>query len=122
MREVRLGLVCYGGVSLGHLHARRDEGALQARARCARFQRAYQANDFDAAKWLTGAPDVQGSPNYDSERAYFDALVALKEQGDPLTVVVDIIAGTSAGGINGVCLARGLAEGRSPNGFKESLA
>jgi Patatin-like phospholipase len=59
-----------------------------------------------------------GSPNYDSERAYFDALVALKEQGDPLTVVVDIIAGTSAGGINGVCLARGLAEGRSLNGFR----
>ncbi len=33
-------------------------------------------------------------------------------------MVLDVIAGTSAGGINGVCLARGLAEGRSLNGFK----
>jgi patatin-related protein len=118
MREVRLGLVCYGGVSLAiYMHGVTKE--LYKLVRAARaFERAYQANDFDAAKWLTGAPDVQGSPNYDSERAYFDALVALKEQGDPLTVVVDIIAGTSAGGINGVCLARGLAEGRSLNGFR----
>ena len=118
LREVRLGLVCYGGVSLAiYMHGVTKE--LYKLVRAARaFERAYQANDFDAAKWLTGAPDVQGSPNYDSERAYFDALVALKDQGDPLTVVVDIIAGTSAGGINGVCLARGLAEGRSLNGFR----
>ena len=118
MREVRLGLVCYGGVSLAiYMHGVTKE--LYKLVRAARaFECAYEANDFDAAKWLTGAPDVQGSPNYDSERAYFDALVALKDQGDPLTVVVDIIAGTSAGGINGVCLARGLAEGRSLNGFR----
>jgi len=118
LREVRLGLVCNGGVSLAiYMHGVTKE--LYKLVRAARaFERAYEANDFDAAKWLTGAPDVQGSPNYDSERAYFDALVALKDQGDPLTVVVDIIAGTSAGGINGVCLARGLAEGRSLNGFR----
>jgi patatin-related protein len=118
MREVRLGLVCYGGVSLAiYMHGVTKE--LYKLVRAARaFECAFGANDFNAAKWLTGAPDVQGSPNYDSERAYFDALVALKDQGDPLTVVVDIIAGTSAGGINGVCLARGLAEGRSLNGFR----
>ncbi len=118
MREVRLGLVCYGGVSLAiYMHGVTKE--LYKLVRAARaFERAYQANDFDAAKWLTGAADVQDAPNYDSERAYFDALVALNDQGDPLTVVVDIIAGTSAGGINGVCLARGLAEGRSLNGFR----
>ena len=118
LREVRLGLVCYGGVSLAiYMHGVTKE--LYKLVRAARaFERAYEANDFDAAKWLTGAPDVQGSANYDSERGYFDALVALKDQGDPLTVVVDIIAGTSAGGINGVCLARGLAEGRSLNGFR----
>ena len=32
---------------------------------------------------------------------------------------LDIIAGTSAGGINGVCLARALAEGRSLDGFRQ---
>ena len=118
LREVRLGLVCYGGVSLAiYMHGVTKE--LYKLVRAARaFECAFEANDFNAAKWLTGPPDVQGSPNYDSERAYFDALVALKDQGDPLTVVVDIIAGTSAGGINGVCLARGLAEGRSLNGFR----
>jgi len=95
LREVRLGLICYGGVSLAiYMHGVTKE--LYKLVRAARaFERAYQANDFDAGKWLTGAADVQGSPNYDSERAYFDALVALKDQGDPLTVVADIRCGPS---------------------------
>src|SRR6266571_5130584 len=125
MREVRLGLVCYGGVSLAiYMHGVTKE--LYKLVRAARaFERAYEANgntatgDEDPDQWLTGPAQAQGAPNYDTERAYFRALTTLAANGTPLTVNLDVIAGTSAGGINGVCLARGLAEGRSLNGFKE---
>ncbi len=118
VKEVRLGLVCYGGVSLAiYMHGMTKELFKLVRAARA-FDNAFQTSDFDPAHWFTGEPVVQGAPNYDSEAAYFGALAALAADGNPLTVVLDVIAGTSAGGINGVCLARGLAEGRSLNGFK----
>jgi patatin-related protein len=120
MREIRLGLVCYGGVSLAiYMHGVTKE--LYKLVRAARaYERAYEASggqvpaDEDPGRWLAGAPEA----GYDSERAYFAALAALGAHGTPLTVTLDIIAGTSAGGINGVCLARGLAEGRSLDGFR----
>jgi patatin-related protein len=119
VKEVRLGLVCYGGVSLAiYMHGVTKELFKLVRAARA-FDRAVPGADFDPAHWFTGEPVVQGAPNYDSEAAYFGALAALAGDGHPLTVVLDIIAGTSAGGINGVCLARGLAEGRSLNGFRK---
>ena len=119
VKEIRLGLVCYGGVSLAiYMHGVTKELFKLVRAARA-FDSAYAVSDFDPAHWFTGAPEVQDAPNYDSEQAYFAALAALAGQGDPVTVVLDVIAGTSAGGINGVCLARGLAGGRSLNGFRK---
>lgn len=119
VKEVRLGLVCYGGVSLAiYMHGMTKEFFKLVRAARA-FDNAFETSDFDPAHWFTGEAVVQGAPNYDSETAYFGALAALAAHDNPLTVVLDVIAGTSAGGINGVCLARGLAEGRSLNGFKE---
>jgi patatin-related protein len=127
MREVRLGLVCYGGVSLAiYMHGVTKE--LYKLVRAARaFERAYDETggqvpaDENPDKWLAGAPGASGAgaaPGCDSERAYFTALAVLAAHGAPLTVNLDIIAGTSAGGINGVCLARALAEGRSLDGFR----
>jgi patatin-related protein len=119
VKEVRLGLVCYGGVSLAiYMHGVTKELFKLVRAARA-FDNALDQSDFDPAHWLTGEPMVQGAPNYDTETSYFDALTALNTDGHPLTVVLDIITGTSAGGINGVCLARALAEGRSLNGFRK---
>jgi patatin-related protein len=119
VKEVRLGLVCYGGVSLAiYMHGVTKELFKLVRAARA-FDNAVDQSDFDPAHWFTGEAMVQGAPNYDTEAAYFNALAALNADGHPLTVVLDIIAGTSAGGINGVCLARGLAQGRSLNGFRQ---
>jgi patatin-related protein len=119
VKEIRLGLVCYGGVSLAiYMHGVTKELFKLVRAARA-FDSAYDKSDFDPEHWFTGPSDVQGAPNYDSEKAYFAALAALAGHGDPITVVLDVIAGTSAGGINGVCLARGLAGGRSLNGFRK---
>ncbi len=119
VKEVRLGLVCYGGVSLAiYMHGVTKE--LYKLIRAARaFDDAYDRHDYDPARYFPANRDVQGAPDYDSEPAYFAALAALADDNHPLTVVLDTIAGTSAGGINGVCLARGLAEGRSLNGFKK---
>ena len=128
MREIRLGLVCYGGVSLAiYMHGVTKE--LYKLVRAARaFERAYEAHagqvpeDEDPGPWLAPPAQeqaqAQGNAQYDSERAYFAALAALAARGVPLTVTLDVIAGTSAGGINGICLARGLAEGRSLDGFR----
>jgi patatin-related protein len=119
VKEVRLGLVCYGGVSLAiYMHGVTKELFKLVRAARA-FDNALDESDFDPAHWFTGEPVVQGAPNYDTETSYFNALAALNAGGHPLTVVLDIIAGTSAGGINGVCLARALAQGRSLNGFRQ---
>jgi hypothetical protein len=96
-----------GGVSLAiYMHGVTKELFKLVRAARA-FDSAREKSDYDPAHWFTGPPEVQGSRNYDSEPAYFGALTALAGHDDPVTVVLDIIAGTSAGGINGVCLARG---------------
>ena len=97
--ELRLALVCYGGVSLAvYMHGVTKE--LHKLVRASReFERLGDAdpNPFDGER-------------YDSEHAYFDALRELDRTRDRrLSVNVDVIAGTSAGGINGVVLAKTLA-------------
>src|SRR3954471_22729925 len=47
-------------------------------------------------------------PEFDTEQVYFDLLRAIGRDVE-LRVVVDIIAGASAGGINGTMLARALS-------------
>jgi patatin-related protein len=97
--EIRLGLVCYGGVSLAvYMYGVTKEIFTMVRA-----SRAREA----------GGPAPAGSG-----AAYVAALQEVAAQGSPRTVVVDAVSGTSAGGINGVCLARGLAEGRDLDKFR----
>jgi patatin-related protein len=68
---------------------------------------------------LLEATSGEGSP---SELVYGRLLDELA-QGNPeqlrTRVVVDVIAGTSAGGINGVCLAKALAHNRSLDDFRD---
>ena len=92
-RELRLGLVCYGGVSLAiYMHGITSELHKLVRA--------------------SNAHSNGGGPNpfldNTTEHVYFEILrqIAAKQ---PLRVIVDVIAGTSAGGINGVALAKALA-------------
>jgi patatin-related protein len=119
-KEIRVALVCYGGVSLAiYMHGVTKELFKLVRA-ARKFDEAYDADPtlHDVANPFAANPQVAGAPDFDSERAYFDAFVKLARAGHPRTVVLDVIAGTSAGGINGVCLARGLAQGYSLNGFR----
>jgi len=105
-KELRLALVCFGGVSLAvYMHGVSKEILKLVRA----------------SRWLHGITDraeraaahpeeiiPSGNPEFDTEAIYFDLLRAIGRHVE-LRVVVDVIAGASAGGINGVMLARALA-------------
>ncbi len=103
--ELRLALVCYGGVSLAiYMH-----GVVKELHKLVVASRRFDelgpaaANPFD--------------PATETEHAYFEALGDLAREQTLLSVNVDVVAGTSAGGINGVCLAKVLAR----NGSQEAL-
>ena len=105
-KELRIALVCFGGVSLAvYMHGVSKEILKLVRASAAlhaisdRTQRA-QAASFDR-------PDFN-DPEYDTESVYFELLREIGRSME-LRVVVDIIAGASAGGINGAMLARALS-------------
>ncbi|WP_353199405.1 patatin-like protein [Sandarakinorhabdus sp.] len=93
-KELRLALVCYGGVSLAvYMHGLTKEVWKLTRASMRRH-----------------APDAADMPPArDTEIVYQALLDAIP--GLDLRVICDIVAGASAGGINGVLLARALVEG-----------
>jgi patatin-related protein len=105
-KELRIALVCFGGVSLAvYMHGISKEILKLVRASAAlhditdRSARA-RASFFDA---------VSGrGTEYDTEVVYFELLREIGRVVD-LRVIVDIIAGASAGGINGTMLARALS-------------
>lgn len=96
-KELRLALVVYGGVSLAvYMHGVTKE--ILKLVRASRDRHALKANDLGV-----GRSDVR-----DSETVYAELLDAFEPDLD-LRVVVDIVSGASAGGINGIILARALA-------------
>ena len=94
-KELRLALVCYGGISLAvYMH-----GITLELWRLARASRAFHA----------GEPPEGGS-----QGVYRRLLEAIEAGTNTrLRVLIDIVAGASAGGINGVFLAQAIATGRS---------
>jgi patatin-related protein len=107
VRELRLALVCYGGVSLAiYMHGTTKEIHKLVRASCA-YEQDQAANPFTKSGERT-------------EAAYWD-LLKRKHQHDGVRtrVVVDVITGTSAGGINGVCLATALARNASQDALRD---
>lgn len=92
--ELRLALVCYGGISLAvYMH-----GITKEIWHVARASRASQAGDAVSASAAVYA-------------GLIDEVV--QETGIRLRILPDIIAGASAGGINGIFLAQALSAGQS---------
>src|SRR6516165_5374576 len=60
----------------------------------------------------------RGYPEYDTEEVYFELLREIGRTVE-LRVVVDIVAGASAGGINGAMLARALCHNLSINALRD---
>jgi patatin-related protein len=94
-KELRLALVCYGGISLAvYMH-----GITKEVWHLARASRAFTAGD-----------DCETA----SEAVYRRLLETMAEEADVhLRVLVDIIAGASAGGLNGIFLAQAIARGQT---------
>ncbi|UVO52929.1 patatin-like protein [Sphingomonas sp. SUN039] len=94
-KELRLALVCYGGISLAvYMHGITKEVWHLARASRAFYDRT--------------------TPTDEVETAYVDLLDLIETTtGTKLRVLPDIVAGASAGGINGIFLAQAVASGQS---------
>lgn len=113
VRELRLALVCYGGVSLAiYMHGVTKE-----------LQKLVAAS---ALLDEESNPFVTDDGAADSAAAWWELLRGLRAgaigarsdaAGLTVRVVVDIISGTSAGGINGLCLAKALAGNHSQDGL-----
>lgn len=94
-KELRLALVCYGGISLAvYMH-----GITKELWRLLSASRAFHAGD----------PAAGGSQGV--YRAMFEEIA--EASGVRLRVLTDILAGASAGGINSVFLARAIDTGES---------
>jgi patatin-related protein len=101
-KETRFAVVMYGGVSLAiYIYgvARELYGMVRATAR--------QIDNEDC--YLLSADELSGT-----EKVY-------RRLGESLRTrfVIDILSGTSAGGINAIYLAKALANGQSIDGLKE---
>jgi patatin-related protein len=107
-KELRIALVCFGGVSLAvYMHGISKEILKLVRASSALHEIADRARRTSASFFDSRDRDEAGY-QYDTEEVYFDLLREIG-RGVELRVVVDIIAGASAGGINGTMLARALS-------------
>lgn len=95
-KELRLALVCYGGVSLAvYMH-----GITKEIWHLARASRAFHADERPASGGTVGA--------------YHHLLSAIEAEGGlRLRVLVDILSGASAGGINAIFLAQAIETGQS---------
>lgn len=105
-KELRLALVCFGGVSLAvYMH-----GISKEILKLVRASRTLHGI-VDRTERASASADVyvpSADPEYDTEAVYFELLRDIGRHVE-LRVIVDAIAGASAGGINGVMLARALA-------------
>ena len=94
-KELRIALVCYGGVSLAvYMH-----GVTKELWKLARASRAFHGGDAHPGG---------------TEAVYLRMLQQIQAQhGLRLRVLPDIVAGASAGGLNGVFLAQAIHSGQS---------
>lgn len=105
-KELRLGVVLTGGVSLAlYMH-----GVSRELLKLIRASRAFHARDRNDGAFPEAYSDEAGTTarTSDTEAVYFDLLKQLAPELD-LRIMIDIISGASAGGVNGIMLARALA-------------
>jgi patatin-related protein len=107
LRELRFALVCYGGVSLAiYMHGITKE-----------------IHKLLLASAAFGEPENPFSASQ-TEHVYWELLHRMqrgevgRSPGLQTRVVVDVISGTSAGGINGICLAKAITLNCSQEALK----
>lgn len=115
-KELRFALVCFGGVSLAiYMY-----GVTKEILKLLRASAAYNASP-DHEHRQQGTYEGQAPKRLDAvdtEPIYFDLLKALGKKVD-FRVVVDTVAGASAGGINGIFLSRAIAHDLDMDALRE---
>lgn len=105
-KELRIALVCSGGISLSiYMHGISKE--ILKLVRASKSLHSIDDRHARSAASFFDYADVT-DPEYDTDATYFELLQHLGTDLE-LRVVVDVIAGASAGGINGTMLARALS-------------
>lgn len=101
-KELRLALVFFGGVSL----AVYEHGINRELLNLVRASKLYHSDGQGAdTRFNSSYPD---EPEQSTGDVYLQFLKKIGEQ-TPLRVIIDVISGSSAGGVNGIALARALA-------------
>lgn len=115
-KELRIALVCFGGTSLAiYMYGISREIFKLVRASSVlhsipdRFERS-ETKFFDLFP--------RDDPEYDTDDIYFQLLQEIGQSLE-LRVIVDIIAGASAGGINGTLLARAISHDLPMRGLRD---
>ena len=118
-QEVRFALVLYGGASLAiYMYGIAEE-----------FLHLVRSTAPAGVAPRPASPGRSPIPSAESTEAVYRKLGQMLPFGPAATgtrrrvrtrFVVDVISGTSAGGINGVCLAKALANGRRSRGSRRS--
>ncbi|MGE0023082.1 MAG: patatin-like protein [Hyphomicrobium sp.] len=105
-KELRIALVCFGGVSLAvYMHGISKEILKLVRASAAYHN---VSDRIARAKASYSEVSRRAGAETDTEEIYFDLLREIGRDMD-LRIIVDIVAGASAGGINGTMLARAIS-------------
>lgn len=97
-KDLRLAIVCFGGISL----AVYQHGITKEIIKLVRSSRACNSKDI-SSEFLHDKNEL------DTEILYRELLEKIRKNGMDFRVIVDVISGSSAGGINGVVLARAIA-------------
>ena len=120
VRELRAAVVCYGGVSLAiYMY-----GNVRELHHLALASSALECDAGGDSRFCGSAvePGTAYGALPPSAKPYYEALVKLWDD-DPnevrTRIVIDIISGTSAGGINGIFLAKALTHNRNIDGLRQ---
>lgn len=111
-----MALVCCGGVSLAiYMH-----GISAEILKLVRASGALHSITDRTARAAASFDDIsdRSEPEFDTEATYFELLRDIGRTVD-LRVIIDIIAGASAGGINGTLLARALSHDLSMSHLRD---
>ena len=112
--EVRLGVVMYGGVSLAVYMS----GVARELFNVVHASRAAADGRGAGGAAPASQPDAPAPPATDIAAVYREVIAEMDaDLGARSRVSVDVIVGASAGGINGVYLAKALAAGAHPSAF-----
>jgi patatin-related protein len=115
-KELRMALVCFGGVSLAiYVHGVSAEILKLVRASGALHSITDRTRRATAS--YSGVIDRIES-EFDTESTYFELLRDIGRTLD-MRVIVDVIAGASAGGINATMLARALSHDLSMSSLRD---